>query len=547
MAQRRQVRRRVKRTRPSVRRAPSSSAAGARTEAKQSMGGDGGLMIGGVHDPAEKQADRMADRVMRMPSPGPMVQRECKSCEGENNKVRAKPAPRSAPTAPGASAAPASPGAAGAIKSMGSGMPLAKADRAFFEPRFGADLSGVRVHDGAPADKASRGINARAFTHGNDVAFAKGEYQPGTKAGRHLMAHELSHVVGEQGAARRQVRRLGDTSQIPSGMSCPVPDSSMSLHSVSNIKFRVGGATLTQSARGELSTVAAGFHAMGGSLNMRVDGFASTDGPDSLNWTISCRRAEAVRNELARPSDGSAGIPVAKLSVFAQGETSEFSRSLGPNRAATVRSDAPFAPISCQFGIAETRGSACIQPVLIADDDGSSPTTAPSFTAVRDIWSRCCVDITVASAITVSGTRFKDIDNAENLVPTIEEKDMINDAGAGTNCVPVFVVDTISLSGVSGKNVSGGGYTLTSGLPGPHIVVVDGGSSWLVAHELGHGFDVDHGLGTRADGQPTIAQPTGSFNGAGSEKVSDPICAASRGSAPVTVTGGTPNCCKDLS
>lgn len=224
MAKRHRIRRKVRRSRPRVRRAPVSSAANVRMDAKQSMSGQGGLMIGGVLDPAEKAADRTADRVMRMPASQPVVHRKCEACEGDEKKVQRAPeepekedvvqakvqaraSAKSAPVASGAGATAASPGAAKAIRSMGRGQPLARVERAFFEPRMGTDLSSVRVHDGPAADKANRAINARAFTLGNDIAFAKGEHRPGTEAGRHLMAHELAHVKGEARAARRTVWR----------------------------------------------------------------------------------------------------------------------------------------------------------------------------------------------------------------------------------------------------------------------------------------------------------------------------------------------------
>ena len=78
---------------------------------------------------------------------------------------------------------------------------------------MGADLSGVRLHDGRAADRASKAINARAFTLGSDIAFARGEYQPGTDTGRRLMAHELAHVVG--GWQGRQYRRTDATRRTP--------------------------------------------------------------------------------------------------------------------------------------------------------------------------------------------------------------------------------------------------------------------------------------------------------------------------------------------
>jgi Domain of unknown function (DUF4157) len=78
---------------------------------------------------------------------------------------------------------------------MGAGRALSRAERSFFEPRFGGDFSRVRVHDDPAAARAARAIDARAFTLGRDIAFAPGEHAPGTPGGDRLMAHELAHVV----------------------------------------------------------------------------------------------------------------------------------------------------------------------------------------------------------------------------------------------------------------------------------------------------------------------------------------------------------------
>ena len=98
-----------------------------------------------------------------------------------------------------------------AINSLGSGMPLPASERAFFEPRFGKDLSHIRVHTGGTADTASQSISARAFSLGNNIAFANGEYQPGTQSGRTLMAHEITHTLqGGSGVRRQSLEDLGD-------------------------------------------------------------------------------------------------------------------------------------------------------------------------------------------------------------------------------------------------------------------------------------------------------------------------------------------------
>jgi hypothetical protein len=76
-----------------------------------------------------------------------------------------------------------------------SGRPLDPRERAYFEPRLGADLGRVRIHaDSAAADSAA-GLGARAYTSGSDVVFGRGEYRPETPRGRWLLAHELAHAA----------------------------------------------------------------------------------------------------------------------------------------------------------------------------------------------------------------------------------------------------------------------------------------------------------------------------------------------------------------
>lgn len=193
-----------------VRRAASRSALAARNEAKGGSENEGGVLIGGAQDPAEKAADQMAGQVLSgdsvsaaaAPSQAPVAHRMCAECEQEKEVKRA--AGTAPGVAPGGKAAPAGESASSSIRAMGAGRPLAKAERAFFEPRFGHDFSSVRLHDDASADCAARSIDARAFSYGNDIAFADGERR---KGGRQLMAHELAHVTQDQSATRRSVRR----------------------------------------------------------------------------------------------------------------------------------------------------------------------------------------------------------------------------------------------------------------------------------------------------------------------------------------------------
>ena len=82
-----------------------------------------------------------------------------------------------------------------------SGEPLDATTRAYFEPRFGHDFSGVRVHANPEAADSVRSVGALAYTVGPDVVFGAGQYQPHSFAGRRLIAHELTHVVQQIGCA----------------------------------------------------------------------------------------------------------------------------------------------------------------------------------------------------------------------------------------------------------------------------------------------------------------------------------------------------------
>jgi len=160
------------------------------------------------NDPLEAEADAVADRVLRMGDPSLMrstpalIQRKCSACEDEDRtRIQTKRT-----TSDAAHPAPDTADAVNATKR--GGMPLPAVTRAYFEPRFGYDFSHVRVHADAEADSAARSIQARAYTLGRDIVFGGGHYAPNTHAGRHLLAHELAHVVQQGGDAQRVQRKL---------------------------------------------------------------------------------------------------------------------------------------------------------------------------------------------------------------------------------------------------------------------------------------------------------------------------------------------------
>jgi lipoprotein-anchoring transpeptidase ErfK/SrfK len=89
------------------------------------------------------------------------------------------------------------------------GQPLDAATRAFFEPRFGHDFSHVRVHADSRAAASAQAVKALAYTAGPEVVFGAGQYAPGSQAGRHLLAHELTHVIQQGGGPVQTPLSLG--------------------------------------------------------------------------------------------------------------------------------------------------------------------------------------------------------------------------------------------------------------------------------------------------------------------------------------------------
>lgn len=170
------------------------------------------LEIRQPNDQYEREADRMAEQVMRMSDPlktGPTysshsqdvsIHRTCSECDEEElhrqplNEEETEKIFRTRGT-PGYTPHVTSELESQIDSLRGGGQPLSGSVRAFFEPRFGQDFSQVRIHADSQASELARGVNARAFTLGQDVVFGAGEYEPETSKGQKLLSHELTHVI----------------------------------------------------------------------------------------------------------------------------------------------------------------------------------------------------------------------------------------------------------------------------------------------------------------------------------------------------------------
>lgn len=158
------------------------------------------LNVGSPDDPLEKEADAVADRVMRMPEEN-FIQRKCSSCEQEEEKqAHRKPISESITSfiqaKHNAEKVSASDETSQSIQSSkGNGSPLGSDIQTFMSDRFNNDFSGVSIHTDSNAVQLNRDLNARAFTVGNDIYFNQNEYQPQSSEGKQLLAHELTHTL----------------------------------------------------------------------------------------------------------------------------------------------------------------------------------------------------------------------------------------------------------------------------------------------------------------------------------------------------------------
>jgi Domain of unknown function (DUF4157) len=141
------------------------------------------MTIGATDDVYEQEAEQVADQVMRMAAPPTEV--------GLRRSASGVDIRRRVPDDHSVSASEAD------IQiSQEGGQSLSSETKTFMQPRFGIDFGHVRLHSDEHAHQTAAQIQARAFTYGSHIWLGKGE----SEQDKHLMAHELTHVV-QQGAA----------------------------------------------------------------------------------------------------------------------------------------------------------------------------------------------------------------------------------------------------------------------------------------------------------------------------------------------------------
>ena len=154
-----------------------------------------------------------------------------------------------------------------------SGDPLDAGARAVMEKRFRHDFSRVRVHTGGSATQSADAVGASAYTVGNDIVFADGQYAPGTPGGARLLAHELTHVVQQRDApavdeGQLEITPVDDAAEreaasferlVMRGLESGVDGVNATEQRVARADFKVGGAKVHIDYGNVVTTAAADY------------------------------------------------------------------------------------------------------------------------------------------------------------------------------------------------------------------------------------------------------------------------------------------------
>ena len=302
------------------------------------------------------------------------------------------------------------------------GQPLDRSTRAFMEPRFGHDFSSVRIHANGNAGESARSVNALAYTVGQQIVFGAGQYRPESTSGKHLLAHELAHVVQQQSASPTALstfavgaandpaeheadlaaarvmsgsearatplastgpalRRACGSSEVGTPAGCrEVPDMGPFVSPGNIYKFNRNCDTF-QTSTAEERRLWADMRALPANATIEIHGFASVDGDRGFNRQLACARALAARDSITRPGPAGGGIPAGQIR-----ELVNHGATPGPDderRSVVIQTSVPAPPPTPPAAPPRTLPTGAfldLQIACVTDDGGCvTPANIPTF------------------------------------------------------------------------------------------------------------------------------------------------------------------------
>ncbi len=170
------------------------------------------LTIGKPNDKYEQEADRIADQVVQKSSNNSEpIQRSCDDCKDESLQMKPLLKTGSTPIMRKQSVVEEDENSTSiddALASVsGMGEKLDSKTKDSMSRHLGSDFSNVRVHTNTDAAQLNNQIQAKAFTTGTDIYFNRNEYNPTSAEGKRLLAHELTHIVQQQGSRQPMLQK----------------------------------------------------------------------------------------------------------------------------------------------------------------------------------------------------------------------------------------------------------------------------------------------------------------------------------------------------
>lgn len=207
------------------------------------------------------------------------------------------------------------------------GRPLKNDTKSFMESRFGYDFSNVRIHDDSKAALSAGTLNAKAYTHGSNIVFNK-NIDHNSGGGRHLLAHELSHVVQQSGAGswgkriQRQPLLLDKDAPVPSvdlrDSASPLLASALGSGEIS--RFKLGSADIPKDGMDTLRYLAKQiqfFLQKYALSSVTIKGHTDKVGTNENNMSLGQQRADAVKDFFLKE-----GVPETMMITESKGENS---------------------------------------------------------------------------------------------------------------------------------------------------------------------------------------------------------------------------------
>lgn len=177
------------------------------------------LSVNPTGDKYEREADSVANAIVNQPAQQSLIQQKENPSEKEKKEnihkkddasmTEEKKKKKPVQTKPEGNANPVSPQVSSRIENTaGKGSQLPEKTLHEMNSSFGADFSGVKIHHDNESNMLNQELQAQAFTHGNDIYFNQGKYNPENRQGKFLLAHELTHVVQQQGMVQtKEIQR----------------------------------------------------------------------------------------------------------------------------------------------------------------------------------------------------------------------------------------------------------------------------------------------------------------------------------------------------